>query len=363
MGTKEYCDEKNARKTSREKANSYNEKYSKKEDNNGKRKMEERDFEVMKDKKMKDITEGECNSICPLCSSKEALFMKKAMLGEKSSNYLKCKLCGLVYVYPQFVDIDIQQYYETQEYFEHARGYNLKNLKKQFYEECRGGVQRLIILKKILNYTVKNKKILDIGCATGGFLYESKKKGAICYGIEPFKNYGSFAKKKLGNIYLNIFEEVDFNQKFDLITSFGVFHHFRNPNNVLKKFYELLNDDGRLLIGSVPNLDAHEFDIGGEAQYMPFFYSSSTLQKLVSKNNFKIEAMFSMGATRTIEKSSKTERQKNVFKDLVRNILKYPYISYLLSKFCYSLYQDRGISSINRDTLDGETMYLFCSKR
>ena len=102
---------------------------------------------------------------------------------------------------------------------------------------------------------LKNKKILDVGCAEGTMINLIQKRGISknCYGLEPSKQMCQFAKSEsiqniINSTYKkNLYEEGFFN----LIICHHVFEHFENINSEIEKFYYHLSDDGELIL-SVP---------------------------------------------------------------------------------------------------------------
>ena len=105
--------------------------------------------------------------------------------------------------------------------------------------------------KKFLN---NKKKVLEVGTATGTLFknitkyYNLNKRNVL--GIEPSKKlFNSIRKNKYFNIK-NLFLHNLKNRKFDFIILDNVFEHFDDPSNVLKKLYELLNNDGKIYMST-----------------------------------------------------------------------------------------------------------------
>jgi len=99
--------------------------------------------------------------------------------------------------------------------------------------------------------------ILDIGCATGRLLETLSLAGAKnLYGtdIAPniLKKVKDKAKKQNINIDLKVADaEINIpwaDNKFDVITLTGVYHHFTNQDKALGEMYRVLKKNGRLII-------------------------------------------------------------------------------------------------------------------
>jgi len=107
------------------------------------------------------------------------------------------------------------------------------------------------ILKKYLS--LKNAKLLDIGCGGGLFLSLLKQEGAEVTGIELSDSRAQYAKTKH---HLKIYKypiESEFWQKgyvnhFDAVTLWDVIEHVNYPYQTLKSAMHVLKEDGLLLI-------------------------------------------------------------------------------------------------------------------
>ena len=112
----------------------------------------------------------------------------------------------------------------------------------------------------IKSYIGFESNILDIGCATGGFL---KFLRGECYknlyGVEPTSHYVDEAKKNKELIIKKGFaEKVPFgDEKFDFILSDQVIEHLSNPSKLFIEANRLLKQNGYLCIGA-PNALLYE---------------------------------------------------------------------------------------------------------
>jgi ubiquinone/menaquinone biosynthesis C-methylase UbiE len=102
-------------------------------------------------------------------------------------------------------------------------------------------------------YLKDNIKILDIGCATGNFLFKIQKINSKIelYGVDFSPKMIGLAKNKFKNIkFYNLrAEKIDFpSNYFDIITIIETFHHLQDQNLVLEKIHKILKPEGILLI-------------------------------------------------------------------------------------------------------------------
>lgn len=109
---------------------------------------------------------------------------------------------------------------------------------------------------KVTKLVGKNKKVLDIGCATGYLSQEMVDNGCDVIGIEIDKDAAKIASEICKKIYVGeasqiIVEVVEKN--FDIILFSDVLEHLVDPISILKKSSSLLAKDGSIII-SVPNV-------------------------------------------------------------------------------------------------------------
>ena len=108
--------------------------------------------------------------------------------------------------------------------------------------------------------SVKDKKVLDVGCG-GGILAEALNElGANVTGIDASENTIGVAKshsRSIGSdvIYIqNTIEEFISshpNEKFDVITCLEMLEHVPSPNEIIKSCSNLLKDDGNIFFSTI----------------------------------------------------------------------------------------------------------------
>jgi len=98
---------------------------------------------------------------------------------------------------------------------------------------------------------VRGKRILDIGCGVGYFLYLNKQQGREVCGIEINKEIVEIGSKSFGNLNIHIADLDDignFSQNVDCISAIDVVEHIENDEEVLDKIFHALPDNGRLIL-------------------------------------------------------------------------------------------------------------------
>jgi ubiquinone/menaquinone biosynthesis C-methylase UbiE len=151
---------------------------------------------------------------------------------------------------------------------------------------------RLALLKE----QATGGSLLEIGCATGEFLEQSKDGGFDVLGIDTSERYSEYAKEKGLNIRTCKVESlVSEAQTFEIATMFHLFEHIENPDVFLRNVSNVLTENGLLMI-VLPNLASrtdrffrylsHTFH---QADHL-YFYDKNTLSRLLESNGFDVVA-------------------------------------------------------------------------
>jgi len=134
--------------------------------------------------------------------------------------------------------------------------YKNKNTNKKDEKtiKTRDGKLKVHLLKDSLRIikqfkkNIKNKIILDFGCGTGEFLYNSQKIFKKGFGIEPDKSRIQYSENNKIKFFKNIKEIEKLDLKFDSIFLFHVFEHLINPIEILIQLKSKLKKNGILII-------------------------------------------------------------------------------------------------------------------
>lgn len=212
---------------------------------------------------------------CPICGSKRLL--------DVHENIKRC--CDCTHAFKvEIPDEVMDKYYDRQYWNNDKQRQGVKSVKDGDYW-TKWVNARMSTLNEfgLLNHEhPENINILEFGCAEGRLLYELKKMGYnvfgndVCAVLEDGKSeYGI-------EISMEPIEKfVERNIKFDIIMSWHVVEHLRDPRNVMEKLGGMLKDTGIMLM-HVP-VDDREF---GNPDHFHFFTEKSctTLMELITRN-------------------------------------------------------------------------------
>ncbi|MFA5104896.1 MAG: class I SAM-dependent methyltransferase [Candidatus Margulisiibacteriota bacterium] len=230
---------------------------------------------------------------CPLCKKNtENILTNKLRKGEDIDVFY-CGDCGLGFLNDTRTEDEIKEYYAKQ----YRREYKPKikassDAKDLFDNYAPFQHERLRLIAPFLG---KNKKLLEIGCSAGMFLYNVKNKVKEAVGMDFDVSSAAFAQKKCGcKVYTKKLEDTPLKKKyFDVICAFQVLEHVKEPLKFLLEVKEYLKDDGVLFV-EVPNLR----DILVSTYDLPFhhgfyfhaahalYFTKKSLQKLMRKAGF-----------------------------------------------------------------------------
>lgn len=162
-------------------------------------------------------------------------------------------------------------------------------------------------IKLVQNY-VSSGRLLDVGCALGGFLHAARSSGFNVSGVEPSKCAADNASCKLGIEVANcdlksagLAEE-----SFDVITMWDTLEHLRDPNETLNEAWRLLQKDGLLFFStgdassSWARLTGRGWHLLTPPQHL-YYYSPASISVLLKKSGFVYVENMHVGKYATLD--------------------------------------------------------------
>jgi SAM-dependent methyltransferase len=190
---------------------------------------------------------------CPVCGQptpdSSCLFSVHTI---SKYNVVKCGRCKLVFTCPRPRPEELDEFYKAA-YFRKTCAMSLG------YEDYRGlgeiNARRMwgVMKAKYLGSRTGGR-LLDVGCATGGFLSEASRDGWRCTGVEMSAEAVDIAGREFGLEVLHggLSTEALGDRRFDVITMWHVLEHMIEPMTALKRACELLVPGGMLFV-ELPN--------------------------------------------------------------------------------------------------------------
>ena len=127
-----------------------------------------------------------------------------------------------------------------------------------------GKINYNVIFNDIINklQLSSDSSLLDIGCGSSKLtqkIINYSKKNKIRLTLNDIDPVIKFLKKnnKEKNIkYVSgLFHKIKMTKKFDYIIIYSVIHYVQNPVLFLSKAFKMLKNNGRILIGDIPNIN------------------------------------------------------------------------------------------------------------
>lgn len=198
----------------------------------------------------------------------------------------QCDCCKVIWHDPM---IDLKQYYESTQYREQLEGTTDESTFYRLHDK-----ETLYKLQYTGTEIFRNKIVADIGCGCGAFLDYINGVASKVIAIEPSEYYRNIMDKKGFYTYsyaTNAMEK--WGEKIDIITSFDVIEHVKNPQIFLNECRELLIDGGGAIIGTPTDApimrtllgEIYERKLLFSTQHL-WIFSEESLRKIAKKAGF-----------------------------------------------------------------------------
>lgn len=134
-------------------------------------------------------------------------------------------------------------------------------------------IHRDFMIQEFEHKLGKDKKVLEMGCYHGEFTKKLLPYVDSITVIEGSEELVKIAESNVNSNKVNfihsMFEQFETNEKFDVIFLVHTLEHLDNRTLVLNKIYDLLNDNGELIV-IVPNANATSRQIAVEMGLIDF---------------------------------------------------------------------------------------------
>jgi len=237
--------------------------------------------------------------ICPLCNNRAKQVLTQELRKNEKQNVHYCEHCDLGFLAEERTEEELKTYYQRQYRKEYKPNLDQEvNLEGLFRGYVDFQQERIRFLKP---YCDKTKKLLEVGCSAGMFLFHAKKYVGEVVGIDYDSRSAHFASQKCScPVFDADIEETGLReQSFDIICMFQLLEHIKNPCEFLKKYSKYLKPKGILCL-EVPNL----YDSLVYAYNLPhhhkfyfhrahrLYFTAKSLASLMRKANCKGEIYF-----------------------------------------------------------------------
>lgn len=252
--------------------------------------------------------EVEVCAVCDSTGASPAWCAHDSLLGASEEySYVRCDTCGTIRMSPRpLFEVRRQAYPDEFPLYDWAMG------RKQPVTEERIGRYRDQIEQ--INRRQRPGRLLDVGCGDGYFMLGMKQRGWDPRGIEINEAVAAYGRDQLGlDIVAGAEDGVDWDGPYDCITLMGVIEDVDDPNDILSRCRDNL-DDGGLLVVQTHNIASWEarffksdwFNV--EAPRHVWHFSPATLERLLEKNHFSQSGLLHYSADYVTEHSIQNRR-------------------------------------------------------
>jgi 2-polyprenyl-3-methyl-5-hydroxy-6-metoxy-1,4-benzoquinol methylase len=213
---------------------------------------------------------------CPVCGSNEC----QPYLEKQGLKIVSCTRCSMLFANPVPSEFASGQYYDTAgaEYYLSPAKLESDYAAVRFEREL-----------KLFRRHCHSGAVLDVGCASGAFLYQLKQRHPGAYEILGTDVSGApldYAESKGIPVLRGDFLSHDFgDKKFDAVTFWAVVEHLLEPKRFLEKSASILKPGGICFV-LVPNMNSLAVRVIGKRyryiypQHLNYF-TAQTLNKLI----------------------------------------------------------------------------------
>lgn len=211
---------------------------------------------------------------CGLCNSSNVEIIYKGYIRDgKAGNYYKDEVpiyccCDCKTIWHEELGDDYQSYYESEDYRRNVDGtseigdfyrmHDAENLEKFRYT----GTQ-----------IFRDKVVSDIGCGGGGFLDYIYTVAGNVIAVEPSSTYRRELEKKGFTVFPYASDALEkFKDEVDVLVSFDVIEHVKDPVRFVEEAYSLLSKGGYGFIGTPTDAPVMRELLG--ADYESFLFST-----------------------------------------------------------------------------------------
>lgn len=242
---------------------------------------------------------------CALCAGSDVSVVVREQGGR---TIVRCLACGLECVHPLPSASELDAIYQDAGYFSGARGErNGIGYGEHYAEQPHARPVDRARLARLAKLRPERKRLLDVGCAYGGFVLAARGYGWQAKGLEVSAAAAHAAAQRWGlDVTTGTLQSAALpGGSFDAVTLWEVIEHVSNPLDDLAAVARLLRPGGVVAL-STPNVkslrarqegpDWYGYHVSREHLY---FFSAETLSRALRQAGFRIACT----DTRTVDPS------------------------------------------------------------
>ena len=238
-------------------------------------------------------------TLCPLCKIEATEVLTPTIRGGVKRVVVRCAQCDLGILVGGLKEGGAEEFYKTDYRKKHSHNVSAGAEAKELFDAYAPFQEdRLRLLKP---YFGKKKKLLELGCSAGMFLYHARNRVKEVVGVDYDAPAAAYAAKVCGCVTYgaDITNTPLAKNSFDTVCAFQTLEHVVDPVAFLKSAGEYLKKDGILAI-EVPNLyDAliALYDLPNHHQFYfhethLWYFSEKSLLRVMKQAGFEGKVYF-----------------------------------------------------------------------
>ncbi len=239
---------------------------------------------------------------CPLCSSARERFptWSDAPRGSGSHGYVTCPDCRLVFCDLWKDPVELEQLHRRQ-YAGELTPERLHRLdpersRRRLFSAAFQRSSRRLLEELRAHVSSPEPRLLEVGCASGGFLRAAEDAGMRATGVEVSADAARHGREGEGlDIRIGVLEEQRFGENsFDIVVLYDLIEHVFDPVQLLRECARVLEGSGVLAIHTL-NLDCWTARRAGSGFYMAdtggghvCLFTTATLERCLAAAGFRV---------------------------------------------------------------------------
>lgn len=238
--------------------------------------------------------------VCPLCGPGAPPILR---LVKDGFAVYRCPGCTLQFVWPQPSDEGLRALYDA-DYFKRGNKYAPTNANGAADPNRLNDLVKINLVRRFKT----SGRLLDVGCAMGGFLAVAREHGFDVAGVEIAETAAEHARTVHGlDVNTSPLDVCDFaGASFDVVTMWDVIEHLRDPRPALETVHRILRPGGAFLVSTG---DASSFwarVTGRRWQLMTppqhlYFYTPRSLATALEAHGFDVREFHYAGKRATLD--------------------------------------------------------------
>lgn len=222
---------------------------------------------------------------CPACKLSEIKFYGC----KKGHDFWRCNNCDMVFIWP--IPINLNDIYSKDYFVNSSKNGNFGYTNYDSDKESMRSVFEKILTD--LEGKTNDRRLFDVGAATGYFLDLAKKRGWFTAGTEISAYAAQIANERGHQVCCLDLDQLTVDSKFNVVTMWDVLEHVSRPREYITKAGEILNEGGLLAINTInrSSLVARVMRLNWHLVVPPEhlnYFSQKSLRLMLEQNDFEI---------------------------------------------------------------------------